>query len=113
MELYKKEIDGKIIIKARKQIVVIKDGIQHFNPREETILADGWELYAEQEPSEPTHNELKIQSAVEARARLAETDYKVIKCMEAYLCGEPMPYDVATLHEERNAMRKTINDSEL
>ena len=113
MELYKKEINGKIVIMPRNRIVVKKDNVQYFNPREATILADGWELYAEQEPSEPTQEELNIQSAVEARAQLTETDYKVIKCMEAFLCGEPMPYDVAALHEERNAMRQTINDSEL
>lgn len=40
---------------------------------------------------------------------LAATDYKVIKCYEAELVGEEFPYDITTLHKERQAMRDKIN----
>lgn len=40
---------------------------------------------------------------------LSSTDYRVIKCMEASLLGRPMPYDVAALHAERQALRDRIN----
>lgn len=40
---------------------------------------------------------------------LAATDYQVIKCYEAQLVGEPLPYDIQTLHTSRNAIRAQIN----
>ena len=41
----------------------------------------------------------------ELKAQLEATDYKVIKCSEAQLVGMDMPYDVAELHAERQALR--------
>ena len=43
------------------------------------------------------------------KAELAATDYQIIKCSECMLLGEPMPYDVAELHERRQAIRDAIN----
>ena len=43
--LYKKITDGKEVIKSANEIVIRKDGMQTFNPTEEMILADGWEIY--------------------------------------------------------------------
>ena len=45
MKLYEKTIDGKYHCKPANKIVIIKDGMQTFNPTEEMLLADGWELY--------------------------------------------------------------------
>ena len=45
----------------------------------------------------------------EIKAQLASTDYKIIKCSEAQLAGEELPYDIAALHSERQAMRDRIN----
>lgn len=61
MKRYKKEIDGKTVIKFGKDIVVKKDGMMTINPSEEMILADGWEVYVV--PSnEPTAEELLAQA---------------------------------------------------
>ena len=51
----------------------------------------------------------------ELRARITETDYKVLKCYEYSLCGKELPYDIAKLHEERQSLRDEINriESEL
>jgi hypothetical protein len=46
------------------------------------------------------------------KCELSSTDYRVIKCMEASLLGRPMPYDVAALHAERQALRDRINELE-
>jgi hypothetical protein len=46
------------------------------------------------------------------KAELASTDYKIIKCSEAQLVGEELPYDIATLHAERQALRDRINELE-
>lgn len=43
---------------------------------------------------------------------LSSTDYKIIKCSEAQLLGEELPYDIASLHAERQALRDKINELE-
>lgn len=44
--------------------------------------------------------------------QLAGSDYKVIKCYEAALIGGEMPYDVETIHAERQSIRDKINELE-
>ena len=46
------------------------------------------------------------------KSELQESDYKVIKCAEAMAVGAEMPYDVASLHDERQALRDKINELE-
>lgn len=41
---------------------------------------------------------------------LESTDYKVIKCYEASLVGDELPYDINELHAERQAQRDLINE---
>lgn len=45
MKLYEKIIDGKPHCKPANKIVIVKDGMQTFNPTEEMLLADGWKEY--------------------------------------------------------------------
>lgn len=54
----------------------------------------------------------KQREADALKEELAATDYKVIKCSEAQLSGQPMPYDVAELHAERQRLRDRINEIE-
>ena len=49
------------------------------------------------------------QEIAALKHELSTTDYRVIKCAEASLLGAPMPYDVAALHAERQALRDRIN----
>lgn len=46
------------------------------------------------------------------KSELQESDYKVIKCAEAMAVGAEMPYDVVSLHKERQALRDKINELE-
>ena len=46
------------------------------------------------------------------KSELQESDYKVIKCAEAMAVGEEMPYDMESLHKERQALRDKINELE-
>lgn len=57
MKLYEKIIDGTQHCKSANKIVIVKDGMQIFNPTEEMLLADGWKV---QEPVfyEPTEEEI-------------------------------------------------------
>jgi hypothetical protein len=106
--------DGKI--KIRNQIVIRKDGMSTYNPTEEMILADGWEEYITPSVPEPTQEELearrKVREIEREKELLSSTDYKVIKCIESYLCGEELPYDINELHLERQAQRARINELE-
>ena len=108
---YTKMINGTVVVKDRNQILLIRDGRQYINPTERLLLEDGWEPYAEH-PQEETEEDRFGELAQLARTGLADSDYKVIKCMEAFLCGEPLPYDIAELHKERDAQRGIVNDYE-
>lgn len=46
------------------------------------------------------------------KEQLAETDYKIIKCSEYQLAGLELPYDIAALHTDRQALRDQINELE-
>ena len=105
MKKYRKIIDGRTVIKPRNKIVVVKDGRQIINPSEATLMTDGWEVY---EPVILLAEDV-VPEDDRAISELAEGDYKVIKCMEAFLCGEPLPYDIAALHAERQALRDKVN----
>lgn len=94
------------VIKPRNKIVVKKDEMQYINPSEEMVLADGWTEYV---APVPTELELRAREIESLKRELENTDYKVIKCMEAMLVGEEMPYDVTELHTERQALRDRIN----
>lgn len=57
MKLYEKIIDGKQHCKSANKIIIIKDGMQIFNPTEEMLLEDGWKVH-EPVPYEPTEEEI-------------------------------------------------------
>ena len=63
MELYIK--DG--LVRAKAKISVIRDGMRIFNPNEEQLLADGWEIYTPpvQEPMEIPIEERYKQRVIE------------------------------------------------
>ena len=52
------------------------------------------------------------QQIAELKAQLSATDYQIIKCSECQLLGLEMPYDIAVLYGERQALRNKINDLE-
>lgn len=40
-------------------------------------------------------------------------DWKIVKCMEAKLLGEDLPYDLEVLNNQRQKVRDRINELEL
>jgi hypothetical protein len=44
------------------------------------------------------------------REELADGDYKIIKCYEASITGQDLPYDIVSLKAERDAIRAKINE---
>ena len=64
---------------------------------------------------QPTAEELRNRRYMEIerlKSELQDSDYKVIKCAEALTIGAEIPYDVASLHKERQALRDKINELE-
>ena len=57
-------------------------------------------------------NGLLLSEIERLKSELQESDYKVIKCAEAMAVGAEMPYDVESLHNERQALRDKINELE-
>lgn len=56
----------------------------------------------------------KVRNEIDAlKAALTDSDYKITKCSEASLLGQELPYDVASLHLERQNQRNKINELEL
>lgn len=98
--------NGKQTITGKRIMV---DGCVVLNPSEELLEANGWHKVV---PSEPTQAQRNQQRIWELKDLLAQGDYRVIKCAEAQLTGEPMPYDIEALVAERNAMRAEINELE-
>lgn len=64
------------------------------------------------EVPEPTEEEIKQARIVALKAELDSTDYKIIKCSECSLAGVELPYDIAELHAQRQAIRDEINELE-
>ena len=72
-------------------------------------------VVVEMDCPQPTAEELRDRRYMEIerlKSELQDSDYKVIKCAEAMTIGEEMPYDVASLHKERQALRDKINELE-
>lgn len=69
------------------------------------VFSNDGSVKPDPQPYEPTAED-KIR---ELKSELAATDYQIIKCSECQLLGQPMPYDVAELHEKRQAIRDEIN----
>ena len=67
-------------------------------------VVQSWETKIDPETIETQIDELKQQ--------LSESDYKVTKCYECSLVGEPLPYDIEALHTERQSIRDKINELE-
>ena len=72
-------------------------------------------MVVEMDCPQPTAEELMDRRYMEIeclKSELQDSDYKVIKCAEALTIGAEMPYDVASLHKDRQALRDKINELE-
>ena len=78
---------------------------------------ESWE-YKEQEkekepkPYVPTEKEKMQHEVWELKEELSETDYKILKCSEASLLGQELPYDLDAVVSERDGWRAQINELE-
>ena len=72
-------------------------------------------MVVEMDCQQPTAEELRYRRYMDIerlKSELQESDYKVIKCAEAICLNEELPYNMTTLHKERQALRDKINELE-
>ena len=107
-KLYKKVIDGEVVIKSANKIVVRKNGMQTFNPSEDMILADGWEEYIPQ-PYVPTLEEVKANKVAEILAYDSSSEVN-----EFSIGGQPMwlPFETRTRLDRRFAVERMKAESQ-
>ena len=55
----------------------------------------------------------KKQKLKSLKNQLSSTDYQIIKCYEYSLAGLELPYDIQTLHTERETIREQIRELEV
>ena len=66
----------------------------------------------DEEPYVQTEKEKTQQEIWELKEKLSETDYKILKCSEASLLGQELPYDLNSVVSERDGWRAQINELE-
>ena len=90
------------------------------------VQLQGKPIYKNYKPIEFTEEQLEIfsksisqktepsvtEQLKSLKAQLSSTDYQVIKCYEYSLVGMELPYDIQTLHTEREAIREQIRELE-
>ncbi len=70
------------VIRERRRIVIVRDGLQTINPTEEMVLADGWQPYTppEPEPPQPTvDDQLREMLLEQYNGRTDITDAEALK----------------------------------
>lgn len=92
------------------ETVVIKADAEPIDNENKFAWAD--EDYEEVQMYIPNPILTAEEQIAELKRELESTDYKIIKCSEHQLLGLDMPYDVAELHAERQAIRDKINELE-
>lgn len=86
------------------------NGNKVINPTPAMYEAAGYLPYTPPQPTDEEIAEQERQASIESlKMQLSESDYKVIKVAECAAVGEAAPYDVAALHQERQALRDQIN----
>lgn len=106
MKRFKKEIDGKTVIKTRKEIVIRRDGRVTYNPTEKMVLADGWVEYIAPEPSAEQLLEKARRMKLNELRKYDESS-EVNDCIIVYQ-GNELHY-WADKHE-RDALKSAIRD---
>ena len=108
MKKYKKETDGKAVVKALNEIVLNKDGSMVFNPTEEMVLADGWTEYVFKPREWPM--EIQLQRVKDRKLRELERydeSEEVNDCIIVYQ-GKELHYWASK--DERNDLKNAVRD---
>ena len=94
MKLYEKIINNQKHCKPASKIIIVKDGMQTFNPTEEMLFEDGWKVH-EPVPYEPTEEEiLNREKEYKIEEILRHDSSHEVNCF--YIADQEMWLDKAT-----------------
>lgn len=102
------EVDENHKLIIQNQVVAFEQGL----PIVEFEIAWNNDLYEKGYAPEKPEEVINQERVAELKEQLNSTDYKIIKCSECSLAGVELPYDVAALHAQRQALRDEINELE-
>jgi hypothetical protein len=60
----------------------------------------------------PNEKEQKIGRVVDLKKMLTDSDYQIIKCYEAFMRQQTLPYNLEEISAQRDAWRAEINELE-
>jgi hypothetical protein len=102
---YEENIEGSTLITEEKRDELIKGQEEGFE-----IIDDGKGNPILTKPLDLINQKrIKERKIKEAKEKLNLSDYKVIKCYEASLSNEQMPYNLQELLGQRKTWREEIN----
>lgn len=108
-KVYVKEIDGQIIKKKAKDIVLTTTRGIVFNPSEAMLLADGWTEYVRPTPPEPTEEQKLAISKEKKKEEIAMYDNspEVNSC---YIISGDKEFQYWANKDERDDLKGAIRD---
>jgi hypothetical protein len=105
---YAENIEGSTPITEEKRDELIKGQENGFE-----IIDDGFGNPVLTEPLDLINEKnIKIRKVKELKDNLNNSDYKIIKCYEAFMRQLPLPYNLEELSAQRDAWRAEINELE-
>lgn len=75
-------------------------------------LVNGEYIFDEDKEQKEIIKEQVKEEIAKLKQELSSTDYQIIKCSEYQLLGFVAPYDIFTLHTNRQVLRDKINELE-
>lgn len=100
------ELDSLLpLIESMAPSIGENDSLLPYYEVESNTIVQKWEI---------VNNDIIIinQKIKELKAKLSDTDYKVMKCYEATLLNLPLPYNMDDVHQTRQDYRDRINTLE-
>ena len=101
------ELDSLLpLIESMAPSIGENDSLLPYYEVENNAIVQKWEI---------VNNDINIinQKIKELKAKLSDTDYKVMKCYEASLLNFPLPYNMDDVHQTRQDYRDKINALEV
>lgn len=110
MNIYEKEIEGKIVRRRLEKIILEKDGMCTYNPTEEMALADGWTLYNPvAEVIEETEEE-KLENAKERAIRRINDYDSSIAVNGCHIVCDLGHFEYWADKHERDSLKNAVRD---
>jgi Txe/YoeB family toxin of Txe-Axe toxin-antitoxin module len=102
-----KQSDNDFIVEATET------EFDELNNNLDFMFINGDQVFLDEVLKEKTLNKIaKKQKILELIQELSKDDYKIIKCYEAQLSNNPMPYNIDRLIKQREAIRNQISTLE-